>query len=66
MSTDKHFTAVADTQLKERLEELEQEKLELQTQLAISNNRLANMFNVAYEAGGAKLLDLLQSCIEQS
>ena len=46
--------------------ELEQEKLELQTQLAISNNRLANMFNVAYEAGGAKLLDLLQSCIEQS
>lgn len=47
----------------ERMQQLEKEKVELQNKLALTSNKLGEIFNVAYEIGGAKLLDKLQSSI---
>jgi hypothetical protein len=47
----------------DRVEELERENVELQTKIASMSHNMAQLFNAAYDYGGAKLLDYLQSSI---
>lgn len=42
---------------------LEEEKWELQDQIAKISRNMGNLFDAAYEIGGAKLLDKLQAAI---
>lgn len=45
------------------MEELERENIELQNKVAEMSHNVAQLFNAAYEYGGAKLLDFLQRSI---
>lgn len=47
----------------EKLEGLERENIEMQTKIASISHNIAQIFNAAYDYGGAKLLDFLQSSI---
>lgn len=46
-----------------RVSELERENVELQTKIASMSHNIAQLFNAAYDYGGAKLLDYLQNSI---
>ena len=46
-----------------KIDELERENIELQTKVASISHNIAQLFNAAYDYGGAKLLDYLQNSI---
>ena len=45
------------------LEDLERQNVELQTKIASMSHNIAQIFNAAFDFGGAKLLDYLQGSI---